>query len=81
MVISTRPERQESPQRPWVVVSTVRLKRLDNPHAHPAKQGDNVEVSRQADPDDGTTDGSKAKDEGLERVCVFGGDSKGSGKV
>lgn len=60
---------------------------LEEPKNDPDVDGDNVEADLwpnglgENSEEEGSTDGSRSKDENLNRVGVFGGETKGSGEL
>lgn len=78
MVIGTGPERQEVVETPGELIAAVRVDSLEQAQDNPNVHGENVQVTSDGTPDDGTADGSEAQNHNLNRRCVFSGQTERS---
>jgi len=77
VVVGAGPERNDMLKRPWEIITRVRVDGLEKPQSNPHIDGDNMEVGSEIAVEEGSTDGTGAKDEDFGRVSVLGGETEG----
>jgi hypothetical protein len=78
MVIRTRPEGQEMMQTPWEFISTVGINGLEQTQHDPDVHGEDMQITGESTPKNGTPDGPKAQDHDLNRRSILSGQTEGS---
>jgi hypothetical protein len=80
VMVGARPEWKDMLEGPWEVVAGVSVDGLEETKSDPDVHGGDVEFSARVDgPEDRAHESTHSKDESLERVSVFGGETEWSG--